>query len=417
MVTAADGTTIETYNIVLTRVASEIEGKVITQNYEGKHKAIVTAYRTSDTRKIGDANNPREAIYQVETNDDGTYLLEVPNGDKYDIIVEKEGYLTYELTDIPVPGQDKITLKDINIYAGNLVESYDSTSAGAGNNSSSGTGSNTTKPVEEIELDDLVALNDNYGITITDANKAQKAIYDLNEDGVVDKKDRNILKANYNKKAEPVKCTSENVVGGASLKGVSITSSNTTLDNKANKTATASGVANKNISTTDSSVLITNGKTKVVNSDGTISSGKNNGLILPTTSKYKVTSEYGERVHPVTGVKKRHTGIDLGVEHHSEVISVADGEVTFAGVQNGFGNCVEVKHVVKGVTIYSFYAHLSRIDVKAGDKVVQGQVVGLEGGATTDPNPGSSTGHHLHFEIRKASGYLNDVNPNDYFEF
>ena len=119
----------------------------------------------------------------------------------------------------------------------------------------------------------------------------------------------------------------------------------------------------------------------------------------------------------LTGVKKRHTGIDLGVEHQSEVISVADGKVTFAGVQNGFGNCVEVKHVVKGVTIYSFYAHLSRIDVKAGDTVVQGQVVGLEGGATTDPNPGSSTGHHLHFEIRKASGYLNDVNPNDYFEF
>ena len=71
-----------------------------------------------------------------------------------------------------------------------------------------------------------------------------------------------------------------------------------------------------------------------------------------------------------------------------------------------------------GETIYSFYAHLSRIDVKEGEKVTQGQVIGLEGGdPTTDDNPGSSTGHHLHFEIRKASGYGNDIDPNKYLQF
>ena len=74
--------------------------------------------------------------------------------------------------------------------------------------------------------------------------------------------------------------------------------------------------------------------------------------------------------------------------------------------------------IVNGETIYSFYAHLSRIDVKVKDTVKQGQVIGLEGGAPeSDPNPGSSTGHHLHFEIRKSSGYGNDVDPTNYIKF
>ena len=52
-----------------------------------------------------------------------------------------------------------------------------------------------------------------------------------------------------------------------------------------------------------------------------------------------------------------------------------------------------------------------------GQEVVQGEIIGLEGGAQSDDNPGSSTGHHLHFEIRTQSGYGNDVNPRDYIEF
>ena len=88
-------------------------------------------------------------------------------------------------------------------------------------------------------------------------------------------------------------------------------------------------------------------------------------LILPMSCSYTITSEYGTRTHPVTGVVTKHTGIDLAGTHHTEILAVADGEVTYAGVQNGFGNCVEIKHIVNGETIYSFYAHLSRIDVKA----------------------------------------------------
>lgn len=66
----------------------------------------------------------------------------------------------------------------------------------------------------------------------------------------------------------------------------------------------------------------------------------------------------------------------------------------------------------------SLYAHLSKIDVKTGQKVNQGQVIGVgDRDPNTVPNLGSSTGHLLHFEIRKASGYGNDVNPNDYIKF
>ena len=61
---------------------------------------------------------------------------------------------------------------------------------------------------------------------------------------------------------------------------------------------------------------------------------------------------------------------------------------------------------------------MSRIDVTVGEVVTQGQVIGLEGGdPATDPNVGYSTGHHLHFEMRKTSGYGNDVDPNYYIEF
>lgn len=68
--------------------------------------------------------------------------------------------------------------------------------------------------------------------------------------------------------------------------------------------------------------------------------------------------------------------------------------------------------------VYSFYAHLSKVDVEVGDQVSIGEKIGNEGGnPETDPNPGSSTGHHLHFEIRTQSGYGNDINPENYIDF
>lgn len=108
---------------------------------------------------------------------------------------------------------------------------------------------------------------------------------------------------------------------------------------------------------------------------------------LEQADKVVVTSSYGYRVHPTTGQYKLHTGIDLSGVHHDNILSIADGEITWAGVQNSFGNCIEIKHEIEGETFYSFYAHLSQINVVTGQKVTQGQIIALEGGdPNTDPN-------------------------------
>lgn len=125
---------------------------------------------------------------------------------------------------------------------------------------------------------------------------------------------------------------------------------------------------------------------------------------LQQADKVAVTSIYGTRIHPISGKVSKHTGIDLSGVHHDNVLVIADGEVVFAGSQSGYGNCIEIKHNINGEEFYSFYAHLSKINVISEQPVKQGTAIAIEGGdPKIDPNVGSSTGHHLHFEIRKAS--------------
>ena len=117
-----------------------------------------------------------------------------------------------------------------------------------------------------------------------------------------------------------------------------------------------------------------------------------------------ITSKFGARVHPVTGKQSFHTGLDLAGVWHSDIMSVENGTVVFAGVQSGYGNCIEIEHKNKdGKTYFTFYAHLARIDVTKGQEVVKGTVIAIQGGdPKRDPNPGYSTGSHLHFEIRMS---------------
>ena len=140
-----------------------------------------------------------------------------------------------------------------------------------------------------------------------------------------------------------------------------------------------------------------------------------NGTFPMPVQNATVTSEFGARVHPVTGKQSFHTGIDLAGTWHSNITAVEKGTVVWAGVQRGYGNCVEVQHsTVNGTIYFTFYAHLARIDVMEGQEIQQGTVIGIQGGDTNrDPNPGYSTGSHLHFEIRKSqSGDF--VNPREY---
>lgn len=103
----------------------------------------------------------------------------------------------------------------------------------------------------------------------------------------------------------------------------------------------------------------------------------------------RVTSAYGPRIHPVFGVQKDHKGTDYGAPAGTPVRTVADGVVTFAGRQGGYGNYVVIRHPDNAATAY---AHLQRIAVRVGQRVQQGQNIGTVG------STGTATGPNLHFE-------------------
>ena len=105
----------------------------------------------------------------------------------------------------------------------------------------------------------------------------------------------------------------------------------------------------------------------------------------------RVTSGFKMRFHPILQTWRAHLGVDYAAPTGTPVRTIADGTVEFAGVQNGFGNVVMVKHGNSNTTVY---AHLSRIFVKKGQSLGQGQNVGAVG------STGWATGPHLHFEFR-----------------
>lgn len=114
-----------------------------------------------------------------------------------------------------------------------------------------------------------------------------------------------------------------------------------------------------------------------------------NGTMPMPVNDAVVTSEFGARIHPVTGKNSFHTGIDLAGAWHSNIMSVADGKIVFAGVKSGYGNCVQIEHTnAEETNYYTLYAHLARIDVVEGQEIQQGCVIGIQGGdPNKDPNP------------------------------
>lgn len=105
-----------------------------------------------------------------------------------------------------------------------------------------------------------------------------------------------------------------------------------------------------------------------------------------------ITSGYGIREHPIQGVIKQHTGIDIGnAGFGAPIIAAADGIVTMAGWYGGYGNCVIINH---GSGISTLYGHGQTILTEVGKEVKKGDLI-MEVGST-----GNSTGPHLHFEVR-----------------
>jgi len=114
-----------------------------------------------------------------------------------------------------------------------------------------------------------------------------------------------------------------------------------------------------------------------------------------------VTSPFGWRNHPIFGVRKFHTGVDLAGPNHSAIRAADGGNVLFTGWYGGYGKVVIISH---GNGMATLYAHLSRTAVNVGDNVTKGDIVAYEG--TT----GFSTGPHLHFEVRVNGKPNNPLN-------
>jgi murein DD-endopeptidase MepM/ murein hydrolase activator NlpD len=120
------------------------------------------------------------------------------------------------------------------------------------------------------------------------------------------------------------------------------------------------------------------------------------GTLARPVSRGTITSPFGTRWG------RRHNGIDIGLSIGTAIKAADGGTVVFAGYDGGYGYTVRISHGGGMVTVY---AHNSKLQVKKGDKVFKGQQIALSG------NSGSSTGPHLHFEVR-----VNDVpmNPTKY---
>ena len=125
-------------------------------------------------------------------------------------------------------------------------------------------------------------------------------------------------------------------------------------------------------------------------------------LAWPIPGYTRITSKYGMRTHPITGVYKLHTGVDVSAPMGANFVAANDGIVTKAGYNGAYGNMVIIDH---GGGVSTLYAHGSEIMVQVGDTVKRGETVVLKVGST-----GYSTGPHAHFEVR-LNGQVTDPIP------
>ena len=127
---------------------------------------------------------------------------------------------------------------------------------------------------------------------------------------------------------------------------------------------------------------------------------KNKAFLASPLAFSRVTSGFAMRFHPILQRWKAHLGVDYSAPTGTAVRTVGEGVVSFAGRQNGYGNVVQVQHSANRMTVY---AHLSRIDVRVGEKVEQGSLIGAVGAT------GWATGPHLHFEFKVNGGHVDPM--------
>ena len=188
IITAPDGKTVDTYNIILVRDdKSYISGKILTENVNGEHISELEIYKKIQEEKEN-ANGTKEIVETLElvkkekTKQDGTFkiVMYIPGEDEPSILeheyvlkVKKDGYLDYTVEEILLEEEKSSNIGEYKLIAGDV------TSNG------------------KINIDDLVRLNNNFSKSSLDGASVNAKICDLNEDGIVDRLDRDILRRNY----------------------------------------------------------------------------------------------------------------------------------------------------------------------------------------------------------------------------
>ena len=135
------------------------------------------------------------------------------------------------------------------------------------------------------------------------------------------------------------------------------------------------------------------------------------GFICPLKSYSRISSEYGWRKNPVTGVNKLHAGTDFAAPGGTPIYAAASGYVLVAGWSSGgYGNYVIIYHgkMSDGNQYSTLYGHMRSVATSAGKYVQQGEIIGYVG------STGNSTGNHLHLEVWKGGSKANAVNPRGY---
>ena len=135
------------------------------------------------------------------------------------------------------------------------------------------------------------------------------------------------------------------------------------------------------------------------------------GFICPLKSYSRISSAYGWRKNPVTGVNKLHAGTDFAAPGGTPIYAAASGYVQVAGWSSGgYGNYVIIYHgkMSDGNQYSTLYGHMRSVATSAGKYVQQGEIIGYVG------STGNSTGNHLHLEVWKGGSKANAVNPRGY---
>ncbi|MFD8352115.1 M23 family metallopeptidase [Streptomyces coelicoflavus] len=133
--------------------------------------------------------------------------------------------------------------------------------------------------------------------------------------------------------------------------------------------------------------------------------GTAGALLTPPVSPLTITSPFGSREHPLTGVTKLHTGVDFAAPQGAQVVAARRGRVVFAALTSAYGNRIVIDHgTIQGKRVETTYSHLSSLETAVGQTVEAGAPIGRVG------STGLSTGPHLHFEV-VLDGYYTDPRP------